>query len=107
MDRARRDRLVARFRLPRDILDARIGDVSGGERQRLALIRALLLDRRVLLLDEVTSALDDDSKEVVMDAVLGSEATTVLAVSHDAAWRARSNPRVTLADGAIARVERD
>jgi ATP-binding cassette subfamily C protein/ATP-binding cassette subfamily C protein CydC len=67
-------------------LDAEIGElgrsISGGEAQRLSLARALLSDPRILLLDEVTSALDSKNEEHVLDAILGTPGRTTFVVSH-------------------------
>ncbi|WPJ94036.1 ATP-binding cassette domain-containing protein [Coraliomargarita algicola] len=65
--------------------------LSGGEQQRLALARALLLDRPVWLVDEPTSSLDAETKTAVMDCILASPERTVLAISHDAEFLARFN----------------
>lgn len=73
------------FDLSKDIIKKEIRDLSGGERQRLGLIICILLDRKVWLLDEVTSGLDKDMKQRVVDYVLKQD-KTVLIVSHDNIW---------------------
>ena len=57
--------------------------MSGGQRQRLALARALLIDPPVLILDEATSALDAES-EAIVNANLKrmAKGRTVLSISH-------------------------
>jgi putative ABC transport system ATP-binding protein len=69
---------LSQVRLSAGILDKRCTVVSGGEKQRVAVARALLLGKRVFLADEVTSALDAESKEAVME-VLSQPEFTVLA----------------------------
>ena len=57
--------------------------LSGGERQRLALARAFLKDAPLLILDEPTSHLDDESERVVLDATGRlMQGRTVLLISH-------------------------
>ena len=57
--------------------------LSGGERQRLALARAFLKDAPLLILDEPTSHLDDESQRVVLDATGRlMQGRTVLLISH-------------------------
>jgi subfamily B ATP-binding cassette protein MsbA len=59
------------------------GNVSGGERQRIALARAFLRDAPILLLDEATSALDAASEAKVQDALARlSRGRTVLVIAH-------------------------
>ncbi|MFQ5984347.1 MAG: ATP-binding cassette domain-containing protein, partial [Alphaproteobacteria bacterium] len=57
--------LLPQLRLPQDIMEASISRLSTGERQRLALARALLLSPQVFLLDEPTASLDGESTERV------------------------------------------
>jgi len=71
--------------LDHKLLDSKIGSLSGGEKQRIALISALLLDRPILLLDEVASALDSDSAELVFNLLAGLKEKTIVGVVHDGA----------------------
>ena len=75
--------LFERFGLGRALLDKEAGDLSGGEKQRVALIAAILLDRPIFLLDEVTSALDRAGKQNVADYFRSRDDATVLLVAHD------------------------
>ena len=81
----RLDRLLHSLGLEADVLDRPIAVLSTGERQRLALARALIDEPRVLLLDEPTSALDAQSaalaEELIRFHVLSGR--SVLLVSHD------------------------
>jgi len=73
-------------RLPEG-LDTKVGEkgvkLSGGEKQRLALARALLRQPQLLILDEATSALDADNHRLVHDAIHALHGNmTVLVVTH-------------------------
>lgn len=76
--------LMKRFGLD-DALDRRIGDYSKGMKQKLALVRAMLHDPSVLLLDEPTSAMDPQSAKLVRDALLElkSDKRTVALTTHN------------------------
>jgi ABC-type multidrug transport system ATPase subunit len=65
-----------------DRLTTRVGDLSGGERRRLQLLRLLIGEPNVLLLDEPTNDLDIDTLTVVED-YLDSWPGTLIVVSHD------------------------
>ena len=70
------------FKLPRILLSKQTTGLSGGEKQRIAIIIALLLDRDLLLLDEPTSALDKESKRVLRD-LLANLHKTIVFISHE------------------------
>jgi len=74
---------LAYFELPETILDKNIEELSGGEKQRIAIINALLLKRQIFFLDEITSALDKVLKTKVLDYFLQTKDFTVLYISHD------------------------
>jgi ATP-binding cassette subfamily B protein len=83
--------------------DTEIGEagirLSGGQRRRVALARAILRDASVLLLDEPTSGLDAASEQAVLDALdRAAEERTVLSVSHRLSLAARAD-RVVVLDG--------
>ena len=77
--------VLQRLQLPADILRQDSSHISGGEKQRIALARGLLLGKKVYLLDEVTSALDAESKQAVFE-VFSDPTLTVLSVAHDPEW---------------------
>jgi putative ABC transport system ATP-binding protein len=80
------------FDLSENILSKNIKELSGGEKQRLSFIIAISLDRDILLLDEVSSGLDEDLKLKLVDFV-GKLEKTVLIVSHDKHWSNIKNIR--------------
>jgi len=84
--------LCKTFQLGEHVLSTQIQEFSGGERQRIGLIIALLLKRPYLLLDEITSGLDHNLKALIMKYIVNLE-TTVIIVSHDALWKSESSLR--------------
>lgn len=80
------------FHLDSSIYDKDIRGLSGGEKQRVAIIAALCLGRDVFLLDEITSSLDAELKAKTANYFLSQEHFTVLAISHDSVWK--NDPRI-------------
>lgn len=79
-----------------EIFRRNMEEISGGERQRIYLLLALLLDRPVLLLDEPTSALDQKSRKRVAKSFLSDEGKTVLSISHDRDWISRCSKKIRI-----------
>lgn len=76
--------------------------ISGGERQRLAIARALLKDPPILILDEATSSLDSESERLVQEALERLMAQrTSLVIAHRLSTICRANRIAVLVDGAI------
>ena len=76
---------MQRLGLEADLLDKRLCEISGGQRQRMMLAVLALLNRELWLLDEPTAALDIASRDYVIDFLLEQQrqGKTIVAVSHD------------------------
>lgn len=96
--------LLARFGLG-DKAKSYPDQLSGGQQQRVAITRALALNPEVLLLDEITSALDPELVGEVLDVVreLKGSGITLLFATHEMAFAREISDRVCfLSDGTIA-----
>lgn len=85
--------VLAAFLFTDDDVYKRIGDLSGGERGRVALAKLMLSDANFLILDEPTNHLDITSKEILEEA-LRNYTGTVLYVSHDRYFINRTATRI-------------
>jgi putative ABC transport system ATP-binding protein len=82
----------------------RIGQLSGGQAQRVAVARAQVIEPLVVFADEPTGALDSTTSAEVMDALIGSttgRGRTLVVVTHDEGIAARCSRVVRLRDGHI------
>jgi len=103
-ERERKIASVVRLCRLEELLDRHPYDLSGGEQQRAALAKVLLLDPRILLLDEPTKGLDAEFKRIlaaILEKLL-KRGVTVIMVSHDIEFCARYAHRCAMFfDGTI------
>ena len=67
-----------------EAVNQKVSTLSGGQKRRVALVRAILAEKDVLFLDEPFKGLDEDTKKIVTDYLLSNTAdTTVIMVTHD------------------------
>ena len=84
--------------------------LSGGQKQRIAIVRALILHPKILLLDEITAALDPEMVHEVLAVVLdlARQGSTMLIVTHEMAFaKAAANRVLFLENGVIAEESRE
>lgn len=86
-----------------DRADAFPDDLSGGERQRVAIARGLIGERKLLLADEPTGALDSAAGAAIMDLLKGActPGRAVIVVTHDPTIASWADRVVSLRDGRV------
>ena len=99
---ARADELLERFGLA-DKREAYPDSLSGGQQQRVAIIRALALRPKLMLLDEITSALDPELVAEVLNVVreLAASGMTMLIATHEMAFARDIADRVCFLDEGV------
>jgi ABC-type lipoprotein export system ATPase subunit len=100
---ARASALLGRMGL-RDYLDAYPSEVSAGEQRRAVIARALINDPAIVLADEPTADLDEQTEIEIMDELLGvnrETGTTLILVTHNLALAEQAEQIVHIANGAI------
>lgn len=91
-------------------LDTPVGNrgdlLSGGERQRLAIARALLTNPSILLMDEPTSMVDMESRQMITQAIWrAAQNRTLIIVTHDPDIANKANYTIRLNNGCLAQTD--
>ena len=99
---ARARRLIAKVRLSGKE-DAYPGELSGGQQQRVAIARSLAMNPLVMLFDEVTAALDPETKKEVLVTIreLAAEGMTCILVTHEMAFAREVADHVYFTDAGV------
>ena len=93
--------LLERFELS-DHMHKRPGELSGGQAQRVAIIRAMAMKPKYLFADEPTGSLDSNNAKIIMDIfddLNQTEGTTIICVTHDQEFAKTANRNLELFDG--------
>ena len=86
-----------------DKKEIRVCDLSGGQQQRVAIARAIVNSPEIILADEPTGALDQETGREVMEifSKLNQQGKTIIIVTHDPNIAAKCNRIIKIVDGKI------
>ncbi|WP_125566432.1 ABC transporter ATP-binding protein [Companilactobacillus insicii] len=90
--------------LDESYINKSVNDVSGGEKQRIALLRNLIFPPEVLITDEVTTGLDTENKEIVhsiLNRFNQDDGLTILRVTHDDSEIEQAMDKITIKNGEV------
>ncbi|MBO0475925.1 ATP-binding cassette domain-containing protein [Vagococcus sp. DIV0080] len=103
-DESRAITLLESVQLDKSFIDKKVTDLSGGEKQRVAFVRNLLFPPELLLLDEVTSALDEENSRIIKEMIVKlnqEDHLTVLWVTHDKSEFLSSPRQLVIEEGRL------
>ena len=104
--RKRAYELAEYLEIEKELLERYPGELSGGEKQRIAIARALFNDPPMLLADEPTGNLDENTRKIVEDIFCKLHRTmnkTILLVTHDLECAKKSERQYRIKDGILQR----
>ena len=106
--RKKAEDLLNSFSINKELFDKRCADLSGGEKERIAILRAFINKPKVILADEPTGALDKENALLTMKALKKiSETSLVIMVTHNALLANQYADRIIqMSDGKIIKDER-
>lgn len=102
---ARAAELLEQVELEADVHDRKANRLSGGQQQRVSIARALANNPKIILADEPTGNLDEQTGELIIEllrSLTRTQNTTVLVVTHDMALARKTDRRFRLAKGSLA-----
>lgn len=108
VDKGRIIELLKIFNMDESFINKNINSLSGGEKQRICIIRSLIYTPDILMLDEATSALDQENAKVVEKYIekINKQGTTVLWITHNVEQSTRIfNKRLSMESGMIKKLE--
>ena len=99
-------KLLESINYKKDLYTQVVSNLSGGEKQRIAILRALMNDSKVILADEPTGALDSKNSEVIMKMLKDiSKTKLVIVVTHNIELINRyADKTLELKDGALVKI---
>lgn len=105
-DRRKMAEVLEKVGLAEDVLNRKVPELSGGEKQRAGIARALLKPFDILIADEPTGNLDRQNARAVREIMrrLSDEGKTVIVVSHDDGFLNVADRRLLLEDGRLKSV---
>ena len=100
--------LVNKFSIKEELLDKKCSKLSGGEKERIAIMRAFISKTNVILADEPTGALDKDNALLVMESLKeASKTSLVIMVTHNEELAKRYSDRIIhMKDGRVVQDEK-
>ena len=100
--------LIDKFSIDKSLLDKKCSKLSGGEKERIAIMRCFINNPRLILADEPTGALDKENAILVMESLkAASKSSLVIMVTHNEELARKYSDRiVSMRDGRIVDVER-
>ena len=101
-------KLLESFSIDKSLYEKRCADLSGGEKERIAILRAFINEPKVILADEPTGALDKENAYLTMQALKKiSETSLVIMVTHNESLAKQYSDRIIkMSDGKIVKDER-
>ncbi|MFP4556863.1 MAG: ATP-binding cassette domain-containing protein [Bacteroidales bacterium] len=80
------DKLLNQLGLEHDIINKNFSKISGGQKQRVVIAICFALHKDIVLMDEPTASLDDESTSQIINTVKGFNGSTIVSASHNQLW---------------------